>query len=210
MGRQRLAWTCVLIAGGVLLMLPVLYTSGISGASTEDWDVASTPIARLPLDSLRDARSASIVFMVPTTDQWVRIRETWGDPRYVVFGRTDDGSLSVLPWNSLGLEVTGSTGLGPLEMTAAGDVQNSLPANTTGVMFRPRPGEKVRLDIKATNPGALPDGELVVQAAWEGDAKGRAVGMAFSVDLRRYLRLGLLCGAILLVAAAALGNWRTA
>ena len=169
MGRQRRGWTYALIVGGLLLMLPALYTSGMSGASTEDWDVASMPVARLPLDSLRDARLASLVFVVPTTDQWVRIRDAWGDHGYVVFGRADDRSQSVLSWNSLGLEVTGSTGLGPLDMTTAGSAPNSMAAVDTGVAFRPRPGEKVRLNVKAKNPGALPDGELVVQATcWPG------------------------------------------
>jgi hypothetical protein len=210
MQRRRRWWTFALIAGGVVLMLPGLYVSGMSGASTEDWEVASTPVGRLPLDSVRAARSASMVFTVPTTDQWVRIRDAWGEPRYVVFARGGAGDSAVIAWNSLELEVTGSTGLGPLDMAVAVQLPNSLPPNASGVMFQPRPGEKVRLNIKAMNPAAVPNGELVVRAAWDGDPKGRAVGMLFSVDLRPYLRMGLLCGVVLLVVAAVLGNWRTA
>jgi hypothetical protein len=151
-----------------------------------------------------------MVFTVPTTDQWVRIRDTWGEPAYAVFARTDGGDLAVIAWDSLDLEVTGSTGLGPLDMAVAVALPNSLPPNAGGVMFWPRPGEEVRLNIKAMNPAAVPDGELVVQAAWDGDPKGRAVGMVFSVDLRPFLRMGLLCGVVLLFVAAVLGNWRTA
>jgi len=206
MRRQRLLWTYVLIAGGLLLMFPALYTSGISGASADDWDAATSPVARLPLDSLRDARFASLVFTVPVTDQWVRIRDLWGDSGYIVVGRTDDRSQSVLSWSSLGLEVTGSTARGPLDMTAA----SSRDVHDSGVTFRPTPGERVRLNVRAKTPGAPPNGELVVQVNWGSDPKfllGRAL---FSLDFRPHLRLGLLCGVILLVAAAVLGNWRTA
>jgi hypothetical protein len=148
---------------------------------------------------------ASLVFTVPITDQWVRIRDLWGDSGYVVFGRADDRSQSVLSWSSLGLEVTGSTGRGPLDMTAA----SSTDAFDSGVTFRPKPGEKVRLNVKAKSPGAPPDGELVVQVNWGSDPKARLGRGLFSLDFRPYLRLGLLWGVVLLVAAAVIGNWRT-
>lgn len=210
MGRSAGGWTFALITAGLCLLLPALYTSGISGATEEDWDVASTPVVRVPLDSLQDGRSMSLVFSVPATDQWARIRKAWGDPGYVVFCRTDDYRQAVLSWASLGLEVTGSTGLGPLELTAAGPVANSDGAADTGVVFRPRPGERVRLDVTAKSPRVLPSGELVVQANWDSNAKARMVGMVFSLNWRPYLRWGLVGGIVLLLAAATVGHWRTA
>ena len=208
MGRSTRSWTFALITSGLCLLLPALYTSGISGATTEDWDVALAPVARVPLDSLQHARSASLVFSVPATDQWARIRKAWGDPGYVVFCRTDDYPQTVLSWASLSLEVTGSSGLGRLELTAAGSVPNSASAADTGLVFRPRPGEKVRLDVTAKNPRVLPRAELVVQPNWDSNAEGRAVGMLFSVNWRPYLRCGLVGGIVLLLAAATISTWR--
>ena len=121
----------------------------MSGASTEDWDVASMPVARLPLDSLRDARLASLVFVVPTTDQWVRIRDAWFLPNrswlYVVFGRADVlGVNRSLSWNSLGLDVHRiDRTSGRSTLTTAGSAPDSMAAVDTGVAFRPRPrGER--------------------------------------------------------------------
>ena len=193
----------------MVLMLPSLYFSGLSHASSEDWEVASTPVAGVPLDSLQRTRSVSLVFRVPANEQWTRIRDSWGDPGYVIVGRSPDPSQSVLSWNSLGLQVTGTTGLGALDMAPAGAIQNSARSNDTGLAFRPKPGVRVRLDVTVRPSVTLPAGELIVAPNWDSNDEGRAWGMAFALNVRPYLRLALLSGIGFLVAAAIVGNWRT-
>jgi len=139
MKKPKITPKHMLVALGLLFVLPGLFTSGVSGASAEDWAVASTPIARFPLDSLRRAGSVSFVFVVPTTEQWIRIRETWGDPGYVVFGTSQGPSPSVVGWAPLGVEAEASTGLGPLRIEPAGAFHRSVGSQDTGVVFRPRP-----------------------------------------------------------------------
>ena len=201
--KHRFTWRHALVVCAILLLVPGVYTSGIYGPSTEDADVAFTPVARLPLDSLKKAGSASLIFGVPATDQWARIRDGWGDPGYIVFGFAEKDNSFVLSWSSLGVEVTASTGRGPLDVEAVEQVPYaySSRAQDPGLVFRPQPGEKVRLDITVRNPSALPDGELVVRANWDSNVD-RAVGIAFSVDVRRYVRWCSICGVVLLVAAA--------
>jgi hypothetical protein len=209
MARQRLIWTLGLTTSAMVLILPTLYFSGLSHASSEDWEVASTPVADVPLDALQRTRSVSLVFRVPANEQWTRIRDSWGDPGYVIVGRSPDRADSVLSWNSLGLQVTGTTGLGALDMAPAGSIQNSARSSDTGLAFRPKPGVRVRLDITVRPSVTLPAGELIVAPNWDSNGEGRAGGMAFALNVRPYLRLALLLGVALLGAAAILGNWRT-
>jgi hypothetical protein len=210
--KQRFTWRPALVVCAILLLLPGVYTSGIAGPSTEDADLAFTPVARLPLDSLKRTGAASLIFGVPSSDQWARIRDGWGDPGYIVFAFAERDSSSVLSWSSLGVEVTASTGRGPLGVEAAEQVPYaySSRAQDPGLVFRPQPGEKVRLDITVRNPSALPDGELVVQANWNSSAINRAVGIAFNVDVRRYVKWCSICGVVLLMAAALIRTQQTA
>jgi hypothetical protein len=164
------------------LMLPSLYFSGLSHASSEDWEVASTPVAGVPLDSLQRTRSVSLVFRVPANEQWTRIRDSWGDPGYVIVGRSPDPSESVLSWNSLGLQVTGTTGLGALDMVPAGATQNSARSNDTGLAFRPKPGVRVRLDVTVRPSVTLPAGELIVAPNWDSNGEARAWGMGVRLE----------------------------
>lgn len=211
MGKQIVTWRHALVVCALLLLLPGVYTSGIFGPSTEDAAIAFTPVARLPLDSLRKVGSTSLVFGVPATDQWARIRDGWGDPGYIVFAFAERDSSSVLSWSSLGVEVTASTGRGPLEVEAAkhAPYAYSTDAQDPGVVFRPGPGEKVRLDVKVRNPSALPDGELVVRAYWDSSGIDHAVGVASNVDLRRYIRWCSMFGVLLLLAAALIRTQQT-
>jgi hypothetical protein len=209
MARLRLIWTFGLMALALILMSPALFLSGLTQASAEDWEVASTPVARIPLDSLQRTRSASLVFRVPAEQQWTRIRDSWGDPGYVIFGQARAPSQSVLPWNSLGIQVVATTGLGTLQLAPAGPIQNSVHSDDAGLTFRAKPGENVRLDVLVGTSVTLPIGELTVAPNWTSDGEGRAWGMLFALNLRPYSRLAFLGGIGLLMAAAIVGVWRT-
>jgi hypothetical protein len=203
-------WTYGLLALAGVLMFPALYSSGLSRATSEDWDVASTPVARIPLDSLQRTRSASLVFAVPATDAWTRIRETWGDPGYVVCVRSPAAPPSILPWSTLGLQISATTGRGTLDMAAAGSIQDSNRSTDTGLVFRPKPGERVRLEVAVGGSVTLPDGELTVAPHWDSNGEARAWGMALALNFRPYLRLAFILGFGLLLAATVIGNWRAA
>jgi hypothetical protein len=177
--------------------------SGVVGLSVEDAELAFTPVARVPLDSLRDHHAASVVFVVPAGEQWGRIRGSWGDPGYAVFGVSEDHS-SVCSASALGLAVEASTGRGDLRTEPAKGAPYGYSTNAEDptVVFRPRPGDRVRLDITVRNPDELPHGELVVRANWDGTVKDQMTGMLFSVDLRPYIRVCTLLGIMLFVTAA--------
>jgi hypothetical protein len=206
MKRPKITAKHALVELGLLFVLPELFTSGPSRESAEDWAVASAPIARFPLDSLRPAGSVSLIFVVPTTEQWIRIREAWGDPGYVVFGTSEGPSPSVVAWSSLGVEAEASTELGALMIEPAGAFHRSARSEDSGVVFRPRPGERVRLDLTLADSEQAEEGELVVGVNWDADTKGRMLSMAFNIDLRRYVRWSLIAGVCLLVAAALTPN----
>lgn len=194
-----------LLAIALLLLLPAAFTSGVFGPSAEDAESALVPVVRLPLDGLTRAGSASAIFTVPATAQWSRLRERWGDPDYVIFGVLREDPSNVVPWPSLGVEVTASNAAGALAVEPARGAPYGYgygaDGQDPGLAIRPRPGDTVRLDFSLSDPAAQAAGEIVVRPEWDG-MKDRLVGVAMTLHLRGHIRLMVVAGVLLLVAAA--------
>jgi hypothetical protein len=193
-------YALILIA--LLLTLPAAFTSGVFGPTAEDAELAVTPAVRLPLDALKRAGSASVIFEVPAGVQWTRIRDEWGDPDYVVFGVARSNG-SVVSWSSLGVAVTASiAGRSlPVEPATAAAYGYSSGAQDPGVVIRPAPGARVRVDFAASNPDPGPATEIVVKPEWPG-MKDRLVGVTLNLNLRPHIRAASVCGVLLLAVAA--------
>lgn len=192
-----------LLAIALLLLLPAAFTSGVFGPSAEDAESALVPVVRLPLDGLTRAGSASAIFTVPATAQWSRLRERWGDPDYVIFGVLKEAPSNVVPWTSLGVEMTASNAAGVLTVEPARSAPYGYGSSgpDPGLAIRPRPGDTVRLDFSLSDPTVQPAGEIVVRPEWDG-MKDRLVGVAMTLHLGGHIRLMVVAGVLLLVAAA--------
>jgi len=178
-------------------------------ASSDDVEVAFTPIVRLSLDSLRSGGTIKLSYVVPSSPQWDRIRNTssLGDNGYIVLV-ADTLRGQILPFTPLGLDVSVSGGNTPLVITPSKNspfMYQSATGGDVGLQFTAAPGALLQFAIKARNPEGLPPGELIVQPYWYWVAQdiaeiGRAVDSVLKVIVTMAARIGL----ILLVAGVAL------
>jgi hypothetical protein len=195
-------YALILIA--LLMILPAAFTSGVFGPTSEDAELAAVPVIRLPFDALKRAGSASVIFEVPASVQWTRLRNAWGDPDYIVFAvsRTDG---TIVSWSSVGVAVTASIASRPLavEPAAASPYGYSSSAQDPGVAIRAAPGARVRVDFAVLSAHPESAGEIVIQPEWEG-MKDRLVGVALNLHLRPHIRVASVLGVLLLAVAAAI------
>ena len=193
-------YALVLIA--LLLILPSALTSGVFGPTAEDAELTVTPAAQLPLDALKKAGSVSVIFEVPAGAQWTRIRDHWGDPDYIVFA-VDKRDRSVVSWSSIGVAVTASVASRPLpvEAASAAPYGYSSSARDPGVVIRPGPGARVRVDFAVASGDAGPVSEILIQPDWPF-MKDRLVGVALTPHLRPHIRVAAVFGVLLLAVAA--------
>jgi hypothetical protein len=98
----------------------------------------------------------------------------------VVFATSEGPNPSAVAWGPLGIEAEASTGLGRLAIEPAGAFHGSADSRETGVVFRPRPGDRVRVDLSLARPGVASDGLVVVQVNWDANTKGRMLDMVSS------------------------------
>ena len=73
------------------------------------------------------------------------------------------------------------------------------------VVFQPRPGERVRLDLTVKTSVTLPAGELIIAPNWDHAGEQRAWGMAFALNYRQYFKLAFLVGVAMLAAGVIVG-----
>lgn len=174
----------------------------------EDVGSAFRPVARLKLDSLKPESTVRLIFIVPHTAQWSRIRRAWGDQGYAAYGveMRAHNHRWILPYSDLGLDLKVAREgeqmrLEKLEGTPYG---HSSETSDSGVLFRPSPGDE--LEISITRRSASPaQGELVIAPYWDGYAKDHIVGAMIDSELRTYAWGMAILGIVSLIAGASLG-----
>jgi hypothetical protein len=199
----------ILLAGGVLLLLPGACSLATSGPTRDDVGVAFEKVVQVGLDSFRTGAPVRFSFTVPDSAQWARIRKSWGDRGYIALGVRREGRTEwIVPFSTLDLDlkVTRSGESLPLESATEPPYgYSSSGQGDHGVMFKPRPGDEVAITITARRSETLPAGDLVIEPYWDGYAKDHIVGAMLESDLRPYVWSMTILGIGLLAASAALG-----
>jgi hypothetical protein len=104
-----------LLIVGVLMLLPAACTLVRSAPADDDAGVAFTEVMRIRLDSFRPESPVKLVFRVPGSAQWKRLREAWGDHGYIAYAERHEGSTPwVIPFSTLNFAVAVSRRGGPL------------------------------------------------------------------------------------------------
>src|SRR5688572_13764107 len=174
-----------------------------------DYQLSETPVARIPLDAIRDTGKAHFVFTVPTGQQWERIRSHWGDPGITVFAAPD--SNSVFEFTTLGLDVRvhnerGRVMAEPVRylpyMRSLAKARTSAHDEVTGWNFVGTPGEDLTVVVSAGNPESLPDGEIIVKYEWSMAQKDHIIAPPVEQEIERIASWAVGIGVALLAVAA--------
>jgi hypothetical protein len=177
---KTISWFLALF--GVACMAPRVSLNEASQPTEQDATIALNPIMRLPLDSLRVTGSASGIFEI----NGGRIAEAWGNPYYIIFSRRQHNGWQLTPFSDLGLhlQLTINGTLATLGKALRCPYAHSSQAHgDLGLRFLAKPGDQVRVDIKAINSASLPDGELVISPNWDIAIKDRLIGLMLDDDL---------------------------
>jgi hypothetical protein len=193
---------------GVIILLPGAWYMTTRPAN-DDASVAFVPVARLALDSLKAGNRVGLLFAVQqSTQQWSRIRESLGDLGYVLLA-CDKHHGRLIPFGNLDLElsVVGRNGQISVEHERYTPYGYSSDTYDVGVRFRPAATDDIRIDIRSRHPELLPQGELVIEPYWNGNAKDFLVGASLDAGLRPYARRAVYFGIVLLLVGGSTHAW---
>ena len=195
-----------MLAAGVLLLLPGACTFVRSMPNRNDAGVAFTEVARIRLDSFRAGSPIGLVFRVPDTAQWRRLREAWGDHGYIAYAEQHEGSTrSIIPLSKLNLEVTVSRAGGRLVVERSRRCHSYLVSSEDcAVTFKPSARDELEITLLFRGSEKPPPGDFVIAPYWGDYPYDRVVGTEIESALRPYLVGMAAIGIVLLIASSIL------
>jgi hypothetical protein len=183
----------ILIALGIICMVPSSCLNSDSPSVAEDAFIPIQPMIRIPLESLKSKGSTSFSFKVNS----VGIAKTWGEQYFVIYSRHQNNGWWMNAFSSLQLQIQVLVGGSSVAIEKAPYPPYMHSSNTLdiGLRFSAKPGDEVRINVQAPYPTALPEGELVVAPNWDTAIKDHLVGAMIEDDLNHWLiiagRIGL-------------------
>ena len=196
-----------LLVVGVLMLLPGACTFVRSAPTRDDTGVALTEVARIRLDSFKPESPIRLVFRVPDSAQWRRLRDAWGDHGFIAYAARKEGSTPwIIPFSKLNLDVTVARAGRNLAVERSTGCPYLISSETAdcAVVFKPTPGDELEIALTARSPQTLPAGDFVILPYWGGYEKDRIVGAMVDTDLRPYLLGTGAVGIVLLIASSLL------
>ncbi len=197
-----------LLVAGVLMLLPGACTLVRSAPTRDDAGVAFTEVTRIRLDSFKPESPIRLVFRVPDSAQWKRLRDAWGDHGFIVYAARKEGSTPwIIPFSTLNLDVTVSHAGRSLVVERSSGCPYLISSETEdcAVAFKPSPGDELEVTLTSRGTGNPPAGDFVIQPYWGGYEKDRIVGAMIDSDLKPYILGTAAIGMVLLIASAILG-----
>ena len=187
------------------MLLPAACTFVRSAPTDDDASVAFTEVVRMRLDSFTPGSPVKLVFRVPGTTQWKRLRKAWGDHGYIVYAERHEGSTPwIIPFSKLNLEVTVSRAGRNLvvERSSGCPYLISSEAEDCAVAFKPSPGDELEIALMSRGAERPPAGDFVIEPYWGGYEKDRLVGAIIDADLQPYILGVAAIGIVLLIASS--------
>lgn len=194
---------------GVLMLLPGACTLVSSAPNRDDAGVAFTEVARIRLDSFRAGSPIRLVFRVPDTAQWKRLRESWGSHGYIVYAEGKENS-TIIPLAKLNLDLSVSRAGRSVEVQKSSgcpymvSIASSSDIDDCAMVFKPTPGEELEVALTPRSSENLPAGDFVIQPYWGGSEKDLIVNAMIDSDVQPYMLGAAAIGVILLIASSIL------
>ena len=193
---------------GILIVLPSALLLGrlVGRLRDEDPSVALAPLASVPL--ARVGKHHALKVVVPDTDQWRRIRRSWGEPDLIIAALSKDDPAWCLA-NLAKVEVMMRGNLIPLKRATAG-YGHSAACELSSFTFRAPPAAELLVTVTKRDQLTWPIGDLVVQCDWQ-NTKDKLVGISIENDLQKFHPLagaGAIIGLVFLALSSDLWRWR--
>jgi hypothetical protein len=198
----------ILLAVGLLLLLPEAWYLISDPIRPNDAAVAFKDLAEIPAFQLREQHSVNLTVTAPNDPAWKRIRRSWGEPDYAIVhvGRNSLVGAYQHCFDAVSVGVT--QGESQLSLEDSGPIygfstdSDGFPplCKSLGKKFRVRPGSAVQIDITAQSDQLTSDTKVIVRPVWDY-TKDKLVGVAIDEDLRLIVKWLAVFGlAIMLLA----------
>jgi hypothetical protein len=188
---------------GTLLLVPgTLWVAGSrSRLSDDDARIALQPLNRIYLNGI-DQRPISVTLMIPNTTQWMKVRNVWGEPEFVISAVDTTGRFALcLPEMPVRIELIDSTArVIPLQ-PGGGPYGYSTACASSSLRFHSAPGKELTLKIVGTRPGTVPAGDLIVVSDWF-NTKDKLVGLYLDKDVEYLVKWLSILGFLLVLSGA--------
>ncbi len=195
-----------LCAVGGLLGFPAIVWVAGSTARLNDEDVSRVvePLARIHLAEVT-LKPLSVTFVVPTTTHWMRVRQAWGEPDFVLVAFNPGRQLALcLPTMPLRFELRSSTGRSFALQPSFPPYGFSDDCESSCLRFRAVVGDKLTLTVVTTREVTISafSGDLIVVGDW-AHQKDKLVGMSLERDLDSLANWLLYAGALFVCSGVA-------
>lgn len=197
----------VLSALGILVLVGGGFLAFIRGRglSSADATAALANLAEAQLDRVAATDSLAMSLVVPDTPQWVRIRQSWGAPDFLIAGVTPAKSLYCISKLPVTIAVMRGEEQIPTEPAGA-PYGYSSECSLSSRRFNAAPGAKLTILVTKNGTEPLLPGELIVVASWL-NTKDRLAGIGLDKDFRT-ISTAAIAGGLGLISLAVWLTWR--
>jgi len=190
---------------GLLLMVPGALFLTNTGLSSEDANVALTPLLTIPLDRIGTYGRTRV--LIPDTPQWKRIRREWGEPEWIIAAVEPEKEFAYcLP--ELGLTILVGDHERPLPLQSSYPPYGySTDCAASTISFNATPGTELNVSILKSSDRPLPSANLIIVGRWLY-TKDKLVGIYLDEEVRPILIVTSALGLILVGSAGYVWNRR--
>ncbi len=183
----------ILLAVGLLLLLPEAWYLISGPARPDDARVAFENLVEIPVSQLQEQYSVNVSVPAPNNPAWKRIMRGWGEPSYTIALLSSTGNYQYC-FDKVNVKVSQEDRQLNLEHAnwiygVSSSDYDKFPqeCKSEGETFRVRPGSIVQIQLAAKGD-QLPHGaNIIVRPVWYY-TKDKLVGLDLDEDLHRIAR----------------------
>ena len=209
LGTRRSVPVTLAVLGAVFL---AAYPAARISVAWERADIqrANSPLASMPLDSLRSSAGREFTVTIPGDRQWRRIVRHMGPPSFLVVPATNEEvwKRQTYAAREVGLSLRVARDGSVVALTPTSDTPYWYSSYTTnnGFKFAAEAGDRIAIEARVTGSSLPPNSRLIVVANWghlnmwdwaDGAAMGQGLLM-FVASIAAGLGVVLIGGAVLI------------
>jgi hypothetical protein len=174
--------------------------------SQADGTAAFAYLAKVNLDRISASESLSLSLPIPDTPQWVRIRQRWGVPDFLISAKSQAKTLYCLSKLPVTFAVmSGREQIATEPSGAPYGYSSDCPLSSR--KFHAAAGTKLTIRVARNGSEPLPAGELIIAGNWS-NSKDKLAGITIDEDFGKISTVAIAGGLVLISLAAWLSRRR--